>query len=88
MAHSAPGQHYRKGLSIIEVTDMFPDDATAERWFVETRWPDGVRCPRCDSDNVQERPMRKPQPYRCRACRKDFSVKVGTLMREQCHERR
>ena len=80
MAQRAPGQHYRKGLSIIEVTDMFPDDATAERWFVETRWPDGVRCPRCDSDNVQERPTRKPQPYRCRACRKDFSVKVGTLM--------
>ncbi len=80
MAQRAPGQHYRKGLSIIEITDMFPDNAAAERWFVETRWPDGVRCPRCDSDNVQERSTRKPQPYRCRACRKDFSVKVGTLM--------
>ena len=29
---------------------------------------------------MQERPTRKPQPYRCRDCRKDFSVKTGTLM--------
>ncbi len=27
-----------------------------------------------------ERKNRKPQPYRCRTCRKDFSVKTGTLM--------
>ena len=59
---------------------MFPDDATAERWFIQARWPEGIRCPQCDSHNVQERPTRKPQPYRCRACRKDFSVKTGTLM--------
>ena len=80
MAHRAPGKSYRKGISLIQLTRMFPDNETAERWFIETRWPDGVRCPRCDSDNVHERPTRKPQPYRCRACRKDFSVKVGTLM--------
>ena len=49
-------------------------------WFVETRWPNGSVCPKCDSKNVQERPTRKPQPYRCRDCRKDFSVKTGTLM--------
>jgi transposase-like protein len=80
MAHKAPGKHFRKGLSLVEITRMFPDDATAERWFVETRWPDGVHCPACGSTNVQERPTRKPQPYRCRDCRKDFSVKLGTLM--------
>ena len=80
MAHKAPGKHYRKGLTLIELTRMFPDDATAERWFVKTRWPDGMNCPCCDSLNVQERATRKPQPYRCRDCRKDFSVKLGTLM--------
>ena len=80
MAHKAPGKHYRKGLTLIELTRMFPDDATAERWFVKTRWPDGVHCPCCDSLNIQKRATRKPQPYRCRDCRKDFSVKLGTLM--------
>ncbi len=59
---------------------MFPDDETAEAWFVSQRWPDGVWCPDCGSANVQARPTRKPQPYRCRDCRNDFSVKTHTLM--------
>ena len=80
MVLTAGSGHYRKGISLIQLNRMFPDDETAERWFVQTRWPDGVRCTRCDSDNVQERPTRKPQPYRCRDCHKDFSIKVGTLM--------
>ena len=75
-----PGKHYRKGLSLIEITRMFPDDTKAEQWFIGNRWPDGVTCPKCESDNVQVRPTRKPQPFRCRDCRKDFSTKTGTLM--------
>ena len=67
---------------MVQLTAMFPDDMTAEQWFVVQRWPQGVRCPVCDSDNVQERKTRKPQPYRCRSCRKDFSVKTGTLMHD------
>ena len=80
MARKAPGRHERKGLSLVDITRIFPDDATAERWFVNNRWPVGVGCPQCGSLNVQQRPSRKPQPYRCRDCRKDFSVKTGTLM--------
>ena len=80
MAHKAPGKAFRQGLSIAALFRMFPDDATAEQWFTEVRWPDGVHCPKCDSDNIQERATRKPQPYRCRSCRKDFSVKTDTLM--------
>ena len=80
MAHKAPGKAFRQGLSIKELFRMFPDDETAESWFTEVRWSDGVRCPKCDSDNIQERATRKPQPYRCRSCRKDFSVKTDTLM--------
>ena len=44
------------------------------------RWPNGVTCPFCQSKNIQERPTRKPQPFRCRDCRKDFSVKTGTVL--------
>ena len=75
-----PGQAERQGLSLIDVTRLFPDDAAAEAWFVKTRWPDGVRCSHCQSDNVLHIKTRKPQPYRCRACRKHFSIRTGTLM--------
>ncbi len=76
----APGKAFRKGISIVELTRMFPDNETAERWFVASRWPDGVACPSCNSNNITQRANRKPQPYHCRDCRKYFSVKVGTLM--------
>ena len=76
----APGKSFRTGLSLVEIMKMFPDNATAEKWFVKNRWPTGVCCPKCGSVNIQERRTRKPQPYRCRDCRKDFSVKTGTLM--------
>lgn len=82
MAHNAPGKHYRKGLTLVEVVQKFSTEAAAEAWFIEQRWPDGIRCPVCDSHNVQSRASRKPAPFRCRDCRKDFSVKTGTLMHD------
>ena len=58
----------------------FPDDAAAERWFTKVRWPDGVHCPRCGSVNIQDGTAHKTMPYRCRDCRRWFSVKTGTVM--------
>ena len=80
MAHKAPGKHYREGMSLVEVMRKFPDDAAAERWFTEIRWPDGPHCPHCGSVNVQDGTKHKTMPYRCRDCRKWFSVKTGTVM--------
>ena len=80
MAHKAPGKHFRKGLSLAALTKMFPDDATAKAWFVASRWPSGIACPHCGSVNVLACRTRKPMPYRCRDCRKHFSVKTQTLM--------
>ena len=82
MAHKAPGKSHRAGLSIIEITRMFPDNETAERWIAETRWPDGPRCPYCDSDKVQHPTAHKTMTHRCQSkgCRKPFSAKTGTVM--------
>ena len=61
---------------------MFPDDATAEAWFVARRWPTGICCPHCGSLNVQTGAKHKTMPYRCRekGCAKRFSPKTGTVM--------
>ena len=80
MAQNAPGKHFRKGMSLVEVMRMFPDDATAEAWFVKARWPNGIHCPCCGSVSVQDGAAHKTMPYRCRDCRKRFSVKTGTVM--------
>ena len=80
MAHKAPGKNHREGLSLKRLLKMFPDDETAEKWFTENRWPNGVCCPKCGSLKVSVVKSRKPQPYRCMDCRKYFSVKTDTLM--------
>lgn len=79
-ALNAPGQHYRNGLSLMDIMRMFPNDSAAERWFIETRWPAGMACPHCGSVNVYEVKNRRPQPFRCRDCKRYFSVKTGTVM--------
>ena len=80
MSTSAPGRHYREGISLMEFFDLFPDEASAEAWFIQQRWPNGIACPKCGSLSIVERKNRKPQPWRCKDCRKDFSVKTGSLM--------
>ncbi len=80
----APGKHWRKGLTLVELIRKFPDDAAAEKWIASIRWPDGPRCPHCDHDDVQHPTAHRTMPYRCRrnGCRKFFSVKVGTVMQD------
>ena len=82
MAHKAPGKSHRKGISLIEIMRKFPDDATAEAWFLERRWPSGIVCPHCGSANVQTGAKHKTMPFRCREkeCAKRFSAKTGTVM--------
>ena len=82
MTHKAPGKFHRKGLTLVELSRMFPDDATAERWFADQRWPEGLHCPYCGSTNVQSGAKHKTMPYRCREkeCAKRFSVRTKTPM--------
>ena len=80
MARSAPGKHFRKGITLMELFQMFPDDKTAEEWFVENRWPDGLRCAHCEGDNVAEQGNHPQMPFHCRDCRKFFSVKTNSFM--------
>ena len=39
MARKAPGKAHRKGISLIEITAMFPTDEAAEKWIAAQRWP-------------------------------------------------
>ncbi len=80
MAQKAPGRSHRTGMTVMELLRMFPDDAAAEKWFEAQRWPNGRFCPDCGSTNTAVVKSRKPMPYRCRDCRRHFSVRKGTAM--------
>ena len=78
MVGKAPGKAHRKGITILELTEMFPDEEAAREWFESLIWSDGRYCPRCGSTRTHEA-SHKYSPYRCTDCRAYFSVKTGTL---------
>ncbi len=80
MSQKAPGKSFRKGITLIELTDMFPDENTAVKWFEAIHWPSGRHCGHCGSTNTREVPNAKPMPYWCPDCRSYFSCKTGTLI--------
>lgn len=84
MAQKAPGKSHRQGIDVMTMAEMFATEQKAQRWFEEWMWPDGnLTCPRCGSiDGAYRVKSGKPMPYRCRDCRKYFSVKTGTAMED------
>ena len=74
-----PGRYERKGLTIIELFEMFPNDETAEEWFERQRWGDNPRCPACASEHVSKS-NHKTMKYRCNSCKAFFSVRKGSIL--------
>src|SRR3954447_19192981 len=44
------------------------------------RWPDGVRCPRCDGPTISR--IEKRGQFDCDSCRYQFSVTAGTIFHD------
>lgn len=80
MARRSPDKHHREGITLAELFQRFPDDATAEKWFVECRWENGTHCAYCDSENVNDHATHATMPYRCNDCKKRFSVQTNSVM--------
>ena len=61
----------------------FPDENTSRLYFEDKRWSStGRYCPICASTNTVECANHTPMAYRCRDCRKHFSVRTGTVLQE------
>lgn len=56
----------------------FPDDEACLRYLVETRWPDGFRCPACGAELAWF--LERRRLWQCRACRHQSSVTAGTVL--------
>ena len=75
MPAKAPGRNHRESISLFRLTEMFPDEDSARRWFEVRVWPTGRHCPRCGSMRTHEASHAR-MPYRCTDCRSYFSVEL------------
>ncbi|MBC5825162.1 MAG: IS1595 family transposase [Candidatus Eremiobacteraeota bacterium] len=68
--------------TLMEAVKYFSDLSVCRGFLAHLRWPDGVSCPRpgCGSENVGFIETRKI--WRCKACKRQFSVKVGTIFED------
>jgi transposase-like protein len=63
----------------------FHNEEAAYAWVEARVWPDGPVCPRCNgSDRVGKLTGKSTRigTYKCYACRKPFTVKVGTIFED------
>jgi transposase-like protein len=75
--------------TLANLTAYLSDEDTARQLFESLRWPNGAVCPHCGGDNpykltpkaTSKKPGRKGL-YKCRACRKQFTVTVGTIFED------
>jgi predicted RNA-binding Zn-ribbon protein involved in translation (DUF1610 family) len=66
--------------SLPEFQRLFPTDAACASYLEKARWQDGFVCPHCGVIGDPFRFENRPGVLRCRACRKNTNLTVGTVM--------
>lgn len=75
MGGRKPGDYPR---TLAEFYRRFPDDEACLRYLIETRWPEGFRCPKCGGGDARLLTTRRV--WVCRACRHQTSATAGTVL--------
>lgn len=59
---------------------QFKDEATCQKFFEKIRFRNGEYCPHCGYTSIYR--YKDGKRYRCAGCKKDFTIKVGTVFGE------
>jgi transposase-like protein len=67
-------------VNMMTLTEKYGTDDECRETIKHLRWPDGVRCPHCQSEKVA--PVHKRKVFVCYSCRYQFSVTVNTIFHD------
>ncbi len=66
--------------TLLEAVRYFADLNVATEFVAKMRWPDGPVCPSCGG--VEYSYLTTRRLWKCKACKKQYSVKVGTIFED------
>jgi transposase-like protein len=66
--------------SLTEFTDFFHSEEVCLQHYTATRFANGEYCPHCNHREIYS--FKGGKRYRCASCKKDFTIKTGTLFGE------
>jgi transposase-like protein len=69
-----------ESVNLMTLMDQFGTDEKCRAILEELRWPDGVRCPRCNTPKVSR--INTRDQFDCDVCRYQFSVLSGTIFHD------
>jgi len=70
-------------MNLMKLMADFDTDAECRAALEDLRWPNGIRCPRCDMDKIYRADHKKArQQFDCASCGYQFSVTVGTIFED------
>ena len=70
----------RHPKTLQEAITYFSDKDVCLNFVAQLRWPNGIICTQCKSKEVSFLSTRRI--WKCKACKKQFSVKVGTIFED------
>jgi transposase-like protein len=70
----------KQEINLIALIQRFRSEDACREYLEELRWPDGVKCLRCDSSSVSRISTR--DQLDCNSCRYRFSVTTGTIFHD------
>jgi transposase-like protein len=67
-------------MNLPELIENFGTEAKCIEALAQLRWPNGIRCPKCESTEIGRIETRSL--FQCNACEYQFSVRVGTVLQD------
>ncbi len=80
MSTKSKSQSQKQPTCLVEAIVYFSDLDVCTEYVAKLRWPSGPVCPRCGCMEYSYLTTRRL--WKCKACKKQYSVKVGTIFEE------
>ncbi len=67
-------------MNLMKLMDEFGTDKKCREVLEDLRWPDGIKCPRCESEKISR--IKDRDQFDCDGCRYQFSVLSGSIFHD------